>query len=64
MGMYNEEIEIIEKPDGTSTIKVISSKRSCHEVTKPFEDAKGKVAITQEVPNPGQKTQNKMKGGR
>jgi hypothetical protein len=49
-----EEIEIVENPDGTSTIKVVRSKRHCHEVTRPFEDAKGKVAETKPIANPGQ----------
>jgi len=50
-----EEIEIIENPDGTSTIKVVRSKRNCHDATRPFEEAKGKVAQTKPIENPGTK---------
>ena len=49
-----EEIEIVENPDGTSTIKVVRSRRNCREATKPFEDAKGKVAETKTIANTGQ----------
>lgn len=51
--MAEEEIEIIENTDGTSTIKVIRSKRPCHEVSKPFEQAKGEVTSTKPIHNPG-----------
>jgi len=48
-----EELEIIEQPDGTSTIKVVRSKKNCREVTRPFEQAKGEVGLTKPVANPG-----------
>lgn len=51
--MHEEEIEFVERPDGTSSIKVIRSKRPCHEVTKPFEEAKGVVVASKPEHNPG-----------
>jgi hypothetical protein len=48
-----EVIEIIENPDGTSSIKVVSSKRPCKEVSRPFEQAKGVVTSTKSIHNPG-----------
>lgn len=58
---YDEEIEIIHKTDGTSEIKVIRSKRSCKDVTKPFEEGRT-VLSDQAIPNPGQQNQNQIRG--
>lgn len=58
---YDEEIEITLNTDGSESIKVVRSKRSCHDVTKPFED--GKVKISDEtIPNPGQQNQDRIRG--
>lgn len=55
-----EELEIVIRPDGTKTVKVVSSKRDCKEVAKPFE--KGKILKTESIPNPGQQDKTRLKG--
>ena len=59
--MPQEEIEFIFNADGTMTTKVLSSKRNCKEVTKPFEDG-AEVQEISKVENPGLKQTNKIKG--
>lgn len=58
---YDEEIEIIEHKDGTQTIKVIRSKRNCHDVTKPFEEGKQRIS-DQAIANPGLKSEDRIRG--
>lgn len=51
-----DEIEIIENPDGTTEMKVITSQTDCKEVMKPFKKAKGgEVIKDQRIHNPGLK---------
>jgi hypothetical protein len=59
-----EELEIIENPDGTSTIKVVRSKKNCREVSRPFEQAKGEVGQTKPIENPGTKQGQGLSQGR
>lgn len=59
--MYEEEIEIVEKPDGTSSIKVIRSKKDCHAVTKPFEEAKGRIVSSKPIHNSGVQEHTRQK---
>jgi hypothetical protein len=53
-GAMEEEIEIIEHADGTSSIKVVRSKKNCRDITHIFEQAKGEVSSRQPIANPGQ----------
>ena len=48
-----EEIEIVITPEGKTQIKVVRSKGSCHDLTKPIEEALGKVVETKQIHNPG-----------
>jgi len=56
-----DEIEVIIKPDGSVETKVVQSKGDCHALTKSLEDALGKVDTSKEIPNPGQKQQDRLK---
>jgi len=56
-----DEIEVVIKPDGSVETKVVQSKSDCHALTKSLEAALGKVQDTKEIPNPGQKQQDRLK---
>lgn len=56
-----DEIEIIIRPDGSTEIRVVRSKGDCHQLTKPLEDALGKVADAKQIHNPGQQAGTQIK---
>lgn len=62
MPTHEEELEIVILPNGSSTVKVVTSKRPCSEVSRPFEEAMGKVSDKKDIPNPGQKGEQHLRG--